>query len=170
MQDIQVDQVQNSNSLPYREGLYKVSPDQKMPQEGLWTNLFSEVDYFKNVKLGVLKGTAMESEKFKLKLGFEAQGAKGNEIASFSGKLTLVFQKRENQWTITNWHGKDMKWRKGKPFFREVLREAIPDDDEYIRARRSIHTEYIRSLILTGGLNFRYPKHYLGVYHKLGFP
>lgn len=150
--------------LPVREWRWAVGEDPIRLTEkpnGLWRDLWSGVDYFEMAKFGVIRGVAAGAGKFGMELAFSARarGVKGKVIA-FQGSVNLDWEK-EDDWKIRRWTTLGMSaMEAASPLFEEVLRTAIPQEEAYREARRSVHHDYTRDILLTGETTFRYRKEF----------
>ena len=151
--------------LPVASWKWEIAP-QPVPLSslpgGLWTKLWPGVDHFEKTKLGIIRGTPDGDTKFKLETVFSARGrtAAGGVIA-FSGAVDLNWEKSGEEWKIRQWTTRNMTATEvAQPLFEESLRTAIPASDDYATARRSVHEDFVRDILMTGETRFRYKKEF----------
>lgn len=129
----------------------------------LWEDLFQKVHAFEQVGLGTLKGELGDDpNRFVTKLKLSATGKTSTgEQGAWKGKVLVSWIKEDERWLISRLEILELvEMRTPKPFFKEVLNQALTSPDEIVKARRSIHDGYIRDVFFTGGTKFSYPKHY----------
>ncbi|MGI8602320.1 MAG: FG-GAP repeat domain-containing protein [Verrucomicrobiales bacterium] len=130
--------------------------------DGLWTSLWAGIDHFETSKLGIIRGTPDGETKYKLETAFSARGrtSTGGTIA-LSGAVDIDWEKSDDEWKIRQWTTRSMSAAEvSRPLFEESLRTAIPDDVSYSTARRSVHHDFVRDILMTGGVKFRYKKEF----------
>jgi hypothetical protein len=129
---------------------------------GLWRGVWEAVDSFDHVKFGILRGRELGDGGFEMELSFGAAGRKsGGRAVSMKGEVTAVWRQEGEEWRIEEWRTRSLRSTDSPgPLFEETLRAALPDDEAYAAARRSVHEGYIRDVLLTGGTSFRYKKEY----------
>jgi len=151
--------------LPIRNWRWDVEPEPaplSAKPDGLFVPLWKGVDHFETAKFGILRGTETGAGKFKLETSFSARGrtAAGGVIA-FQGAVDLDWEKDGDEWKIRRWTTRRMSATEtAQPLFEEVLRKAIPDDEARAAARRSVHHDFVRDILLTGETKFRYKKEF----------
>jgi hypothetical protein len=129
---------------------------------GLWTQLWPAIDHFEKTKLGIIRGTPDGELKYKLETAFSARGrtASGGIIA-FSGTVDLDWEKSGDEWKVRQWTTRSMSATEvAKPLFEESLASAIPGTAGYTKARRSVHHDFVRDILMTGETTFRYKKEF----------
>lgn len=129
---------------------------------GLWGPVWKDLDFLKYAKLGILRGEEREDGGFGMELSFSAAGhRRGGRAVSIKGSVDVVWSPDGDEWKLTQWRTRELRVSEAPgEFFAESLRAAIPDEAAYAEARRSVHEETIRDVLLTGGTTFRYKKEY----------
>ena len=130
--------------------------------DGLWRPVWAGVSFLRYSKLGILRGHDRDGGEFGMELSYSGAGEMTDGRAvSIQGLIDVIWTKAGDEWKIREWRTRSLRVREAPaPFFKEVLREALPDDADYAEARRSVHEDYIREVLLTGGTTFRYKKEY----------
>lgn len=129
---------------------------------GLWANLWTGLEHVEKSKLGIIRGTPEGDSNYKLETVFSARGrtATGG-IVAFSGAVEIAWQKSGDDWLVKQWTTRSMSATQvEQPLFEESLARVIPNAVEYAKARRSVHHNFVRDILMTGETKFRYPKHY----------
>ena len=133
-------------------------------KRGIWAALWDEVEYFEDVRFGVIRGRKLSPAVFETKLKFSGRSrSSGQQINAWSGYVIASWQRdaNESQWKITRWETVSMSCLEAsRTLFRDVLPEALPGPSEVERARTSIHEGYLRDVFFTGATTFAYPKDY----------
>lgn len=130
--------------------------------DGLWTGLWEGIDHFEKTKLGIVRGTPDGEANYRLETVFSARGrtAAGGIIA-FNGAVDIDWEKSGSEWKVRQWTTRSMSAMEvARPLFEESLRAAIPDDTGYAAARRSVHHDFVRDILITGETKFRYKKEF----------
>ncbi len=120
----------------------------------LWQPLFETVAYFEHAKFYFVKGHFVDAkhEHWEAEMGFRGLARQGDDawrvvkakqIVRWKGTPSLV-PDRETKWTIESWQQVNLtSFDSSRRLFAEVLDQALPDDVQRARARRSIHEELI---------------------------
>lgn len=118
----------------------------------LWEPLLAGVHGWEVSDFGVVRGHFLDAARTELetevKFAGRGHGPRG-EVFWARGKLTIGWKRDAARptsdplaWQVRAWRTKDMRVAAAsRPFFREVLKEAVPDAEDRQRARRSIHQE-----------------------------
>ncbi len=159
--------------LPVTSWKWEVAP-QPVPLSalsgGLWMDLWKGVDHFEKTKLGIIRGTPDGDTKFKLETVFSARGrTAAGGVISFSGAVDIVWERwgeaasepTSREWKVRQWTTRSMTAAEvAQPLFEESLRTALPGGDDYATARRSVHEDFVRDILMTGETKFRYKKEF----------
>ena len=151
--------------LPVTSWKWEIAP-QPVPLSsltgGLWSELWKGVDHFEKTKLGIIRGTPEGDTKFKLETVFSARGrTAAGGVLSLSGSVDLDWEKSGDEWKVRQWTTRNMSATEvAQPLFEEALAAAIPDSESYATARRSVHEDFVRDILMTGETKFRYKKEF----------
>jgi len=129
---------------------------------GLWAPVWKDLEFLRYAKFGILRGEERDDGGFGMELSFSAAGERRDGRAvSIKGGVDVVWSQVGDEWKLSQWRTREVRVSESPGvFFAEMLRAAIPDDAAYAEARKSVHEETIREVLLTGGTTFRYKKEY----------
>ncbi|MFN0127821.1 MAG: FG-GAP repeat domain-containing protein [Verrucomicrobiales bacterium] len=129
---------------------------------GLWRPIWDGMAALRYSKLGILRGQEREDGGFSMELSYSGAGdGTDGRAVSIKGTATITWAKDADEWRLVEWRTTGVKVSESSgPWFEESLRAALPDDTDFADARRSVHEDYIREVLLKGGTTFRYKKEY----------
>lgn len=117
----------------------------------LWEPLISRVERFDSAKFYMIEGHFLPEapETFRTPVGVAARARlRDGTIGWVRGKLALSWQERKGAWRITEFRTKALELtRAERPFFREILDDALADDAALRAARFSGHDEVVREFL-----------------------
>lgn len=123
-------------------------------RQGHWEELFGQIREVRSSRFYLIDGSfpAGPDGDFHSKVGFEGEAvSKDGKALSITGKQTLIWKKVEGNWRIARWEQSPLEVASTeRHFFREVLDEAVPDQNELRRARHSQHERNIVDLFTKG--------------------
>jgi FG-GAP-like repeat len=132
-----------------------------LPQ-GLWSPLWTGIDHFEMSKLGIVRGTPEGETKYKLEAVFTARGrTAAGGIVALRGAVDLDWELSGGEWKVGKWTTRSVTADEvPRPLFEESLRTAIPDKEDYAAARRSVHHDFVRDILVTGETKYHYKKEF----------
>ncbi len=118
----------------------------------LWKPLLDQVAWFDHAAFHMVRGDFLPGDDgaFQAEVSLDARAKlQDGTTAWVRGKLTLVWESSdEEEWRIAGFRTDALEIEETpRPFFREVLSDALRDDDLLRDARHSGHDEVVRSFL-----------------------
>ncbi len=135
----------------------------------VWPELFAEIEFFEHCKFYLIDGHFDDASPglFVTHMGFSglAKTLNGNWRA-ISAKQTVVWRSNDeapkvgSDWRIVDWQTKYLNFQEGPQLlFEETLDLALPDREQYYKARNGLHNEYVIQAVSTGRIKLPVEKY-----------